>query len=50
LPRAYHIPYTDALADKAQYASDQIAAGRPQGGRAGDFGTGDGGIIDAPRE
>jgi len=50
VPRAYRIPYSDALADKAQHASDQIAAGHPQGGRAGDFGTGEGGIIDAARE
>jgi hypothetical protein len=50
VPRAYRIPYSDALADKAQHAADQIAAGHPQGGRAGDFGTGEGGIIDAARE
>jgi len=49
-PRAYRLPYTDALADKTQHASDQIAAGHPQGGRAADFGTGEGGIIDAARE
>ena len=50
VPRAFRIPYNDALAEKAQKASDQIAAGHPQGGRAGDFGTGEGGIIDAARE
>ena len=50
VPRAYRLPYTDALADKTQHASDQIAAGHPQGGRAADFGTGEGGIIDAARE
>jgi hypothetical protein len=50
VPRAYRIPYSDALAEKAQHASDQSAAGHPQGGRAADFGTGDGGIIDAARE
>jgi hypothetical protein len=50
VPRAYRLPYNDALADKTQHASDQIAAGHPQGGRAADFGTGDGGIIDAARE
>lgn len=50
IPRAYRLPYSDALAEKAQHASDQIAAGHPQGGRAADFGTGDGGVIDAARE
>ncbi|MGJ5073113.1 hypothetical protein ACQR1V_27930 [Bradyrhizobium oligotrophicum] len=50
VPRAYRIPYSDTLADKAQHAADQIAAGHPQGGRAADFGTGDGGVIDAARE
>jgi hypothetical protein len=50
VPRAYRLPYSDALAEKTQHASDQIAAGHPQGGRAADFGTGDGGIIDAARE
>jgi hypothetical protein len=50
VPRAYRLPYSDALADKTQHASDQIAAGHPQGGRAADFGTGEGGIIDAARE
>ena len=50
VPRAYRLPYNDALAEKTQHASDQIAAGHPQGGRAADFGTGDGGVIDAARE
>ncbi|MGY3451590.1 hypothetical protein [Bradyrhizobium sp. USDA 4353] len=50
VPRAYRIPYSDTLAEKAQHAADQIAAGHPQGGRAADFGTGDGGVIDAARE
>ncbi len=50
VPRAYRLPYSDALAEKTQHASDQIAAGHPQGGRAADFGTGDGGVIDAARE
>jgi hypothetical protein len=49
-PRAYRLAYSDALAEKTQHASDQIAAGHPQGGRAADFGTGEGGIIDAARE
>jgi hypothetical protein len=50
IPRAYRLPYTDALAEKAQHAADQIAAGHPQGGRTADFGTGEGGVIDAARE
>jgi hypothetical protein len=50
VPRAYRLPYTDALAEKTQHASDQIAAGHPQGGRAADFGTGEGGLIDAARD
>jgi hypothetical protein len=50
VPRAYRLPYSEALAEKTQHASDQIAAGHPQGGRAADFGTGDGGVIDAARE
>jgi hypothetical protein len=50
VPRAYRIPYSDALAEKAQHAADQTAAGHPQGGRAADFGTGEGGIIDAARD
>ncbi|MGJ4942931.1 hypothetical protein ACQR1W_20305 [Bradyrhizobium sp. HKCCYLS1011] len=50
VPRAYRLRYSDTLAEKAQHASDQIAAGHPQGGRAADFGTGEGGIIDAARE
>jgi hypothetical protein len=50
VPRAYRLPYNDALAEKTQHASDQIAAGHPQGGRAADFGTGEGGVIDAARE
>ena len=50
VPRAYRIPYSDALAEKTHAAENQIAAGHPQGGRAADFGTGDGGLIDAARE
>jgi hypothetical protein len=50
VPRAFRIPYSDALAEKAQHAADQVAAGHPQGGRAADFGSGDGGLIDAARE
>lgn len=50
VPRAYRLPYRDALAEKTQHAADQIASGHPQGGRAADYGTGDGGLIDAARE
>ena len=50
VPRAHRLPYTDALAEKTHAAQDQIAAGHPQGGRAADFGTGEGGVIDAARE
>ena len=51
VPRAFRVPYSDRLAGITQHASDQIAAGHPQqGGRAADFGTGEGGLIDAARE
>ena len=35
------------LAEKTDKAPSEIAAGRPQGGRAADFGSGEGGLIDA---
>jgi hypothetical protein len=50
VPRAYRLPYSDALADKTHEAAKQVAAGRPQGGRAADFGTGEGGLIESVRE
>ena len=50
VPRAYRLPYSDALADRTDEAKRQIAAGHPQGGRAADFGNGEGGLIDAARE
>jgi hypothetical protein len=51
VPRAYRLPYSEKLAEKAEHAADQIAAGHPQqGGRAADLGTGEGGIIDAARD
>ena len=51
VPRAYRLAYSDALAEKIHTAENQIAAGHPQqGGRAADFGTGEGGLIDAARE
>lgn len=50
VPRAYRLPYSDALADKTHTAENQIAAGHPQGGRAADFGNGEGGLIESVRE
>ena len=50
IPRAYRIPYSDSLAQKTDKAVTEIAAGRPQGGRAADFGGGEGGLIAAARE
>lgn len=50
VPRAYRVPYDDTLAERTHAAENEIAAGRPQGGRAADFGGGDGSIIDAVRE
>lgn len=49
VPRAYRIPYRDKLAEKTDKALSEIAAGRPQGGRAADFGNGDGGLIASVR-
>lgn len=50
VPRAYRLPYNDKLAEKTHAAENEIAAGRPQGGRAADFGEGDGDIFEAARE
>ena len=50
VPRAYRLPYSDKLAEKTHAAENEIAAGRAQGGRAADFGTGEGSLIDAARE
>jgi hypothetical protein len=51
VPRAYRLPYSDKLAERIDHAADQIRAGNPQqGGRTADFGTGQGGLIDAARE
>lgn len=49
VPRAYRIPYSDKLADKTDKAQSEIAAGRPQGGRAADYGSGEGGLLNAAR-
>jgi hypothetical protein len=40
VPRAYQLPYSHALARKADAARTEIMAGRPQGGRAEQFGSG----------
>lgn len=45
-PRAHRLPYSAALAAKVEAARDEILKGHPQGGRAVDFGRGDG--IPAP--
>ena len=50
VPRAFRLPYNDTLAEKTHAAENQIAAGHPQGGRAADLGTGEGGLIGAARE
>jgi hypothetical protein len=44
-PRAYRLPYSTALARKAEAARVEIVKGHPQAGRALDFGSGSG---DAP--
>ncbi|MEN3350445.1 MAG: hypothetical protein V7632_4080 [Bradyrhizobium sp.] len=50
IPRAFRIPYSDALAEQTHTAENEIKAGHPQGGRAADFGGGDGTLIDLVRE
>jgi hypothetical protein len=50
VPRAYRLPYSDALAGKTHEAAKQVASGHPQGGRAADFGTGEGGLVESVRE
>ena len=50
VPRAYRLPYTASLAEKTDKAASEIAAGRAQGGRAADFGSGEGSLIEAARE
>ncbi|KIZ42746.1 MULTISPECIES: hypothetical protein [Rhodopseudomonas] len=41
VPRAYRLPYADKIARKVDHVRDEIAAGRPQGGRAEQFGSAD---------
>jgi hypothetical protein len=50
VPRAYRIPYSDKLAETTDRAVREIAAGRPQGGRAADLGNGEGALLDVARE
>jgi hypothetical protein len=50
VPRAYRLAYSEALAQKTDNAAKEIAAGHPQGGRAADLGTGEGGLLGAARE
>lgn len=41
-PRAHRLPYSPALAHKVEAARDEIMKGHPQGGRAADYGSGNG--------
>jgi hypothetical protein len=41
-PRAHRLPYSSALAHKVEAARDEIMKGHPQGGRAADYGSGNG--------
>lgn len=41
-PRAYRLPYSSALAAKVEAARAEIMKGHPQGGRAADYGAGNG--------
>jgi len=50
IPRAFRMPYSEVLAEKTHTAENEIKAGHPQGGRAADFGGGDGAIMDLVRE
>lgn len=50
IPRAFRIAYSDRVAEKTEKAAEEIAAGHPQAGRAADFGSGEGGLLDAARE
>lgn len=50
VPRAYRLPYSDTLAEKTHEAERQMATGHAQGGRAADFGNGEGGLVQSVRE
>jgi hypothetical protein len=50
VPRAFRLPYSESLAEKTDKAANEIAAGRAEGGRAADLGTGEGGLFGAVRE
>lgn len=47
-PRAHKLPYSRKLAQRVEAARVEIQAGHPQGGRAVDFGTGDGEMPSGP--
>jgi hypothetical protein len=47
VPRAYRLPYSARVAQKVETARTEIMNGRPQGGRAVDFGIGEG-TVEAP--
>jgi len=49
VPRAFRIAYSGRLAEKTDKAQNEIAAGRAQGGRAADYGSGEGGLLDSVR-
>jgi hypothetical protein len=49
VPRAYRLPFSGSLAEKTDKAASEIAAGRPQGGRAADYGNANGGFFAAAR-
>jgi len=50
IPRAFRVPYNDALAEQTHAAENEIKAGHTQGGRAADFGGGEGSLTDFVRE
>jgi hypothetical protein len=45
-PRAYRLPYTVRVADQAEKATAEIAAGHPQGGLSANYGNGEGGTAE----
>jgi hypothetical protein len=47
VPRAYRLPYSAKLAERAEAAIKASAEGKPQAGRTADFGTGQGGVSPA---
>ncbi|MBV9288069.1 MAG: hypothetical protein JO288_09630, partial [Hyphomicrobiales bacterium] len=47
VPRAYRLPYSARLAEKAEQAVRASANGAPEGGRTADYGTGAGDLLAA---